>query len=225
MAACVPGLDHGLARAGLALFRDLPRAGGPPRLLGTDVHAGNVLAAGRAPWLVIDPKPYVGDPTYDALQHLVNCEARLRADPEGLVGRMATRCGLEAPRLRLWLFARCVVETPRRPVLAAVARRLAPRWASAEPTAPVPLTGRGGRVLGSAAVGCLVAAVHLVQGVGGPHDRGGDDEVEDETEGGQDHEEDGEERDQGHEDKRERVSQQVLHLRIVPRTPIANRSP
>ena len=27
------------------------------------------------PWLVIDPKPFVGDPAYDATQHLFNCEA------------------------------------------------------------------------------------------------------------------------------------------------------
>ena len=42
-------------------------------LLCTDLHAGNVLAARREPWLVIDPKPFVGDPCYDVLQHLLNC--------------------------------------------------------------------------------------------------------------------------------------------------------
>ena len=46
-------------------------------LLCTDLHAGNVLAAEREPWLVIDPKPDVGDPTYDVLQHLHNCYVRL----------------------------------------------------------------------------------------------------------------------------------------------------
>jgi streptomycin 6-kinase len=30
-------------------------------LLATDLHAGNVLRAQRQPWLVIDPKPFVGD--------------------------------------------------------------------------------------------------------------------------------------------------------------------
>jgi streptomycin 6-kinase len=39
-----------------------------------------VLAARRELWLMIDPKPYVGDPTYDVPQHMVNCDARLRAD-------------------------------------------------------------------------------------------------------------------------------------------------
>lgn len=38
----------------------------PSTLLCTDLHAGNVLAAGRESWLATDPKPYLGDPTYDA---------------------------------------------------------------------------------------------------------------------------------------------------------------
>jgi len=68
------GLDPGLAREGLALFRALPAWGAREVLLCTDLHAGNVLAAEREPWLLIDPKPYVGDPTYDALQHMLNCD-------------------------------------------------------------------------------------------------------------------------------------------------------
>jgi streptomycin 6-kinase len=31
-----------------------------------DLHAGNVLATQREPWLVIDPKPFIGDPAFDA---------------------------------------------------------------------------------------------------------------------------------------------------------------
>ncbi len=74
-------VDPGLAQEGTALFRALPAAAERRVLLCTDLHAENVLAAEREPWLVIDPKPYVGDPTYDGLQHLLNCEDRLRADP------------------------------------------------------------------------------------------------------------------------------------------------
>lgn len=80
-------------RDGLALFRVLPGTADRAVLLCTDLHAGNLLAARREPWLVIDPKPYVGDPTYDVLQHLLN-----------------------------WLFARCVPESPDSPALAEVAR-------------------------------------------------------------------------------------------------------
>lgn len=107
----VDRIDPGVARAGIALFRQLPTSSAHDVLLCTDLHAGNVLAARREPWLVIDPKPYVGDPTYDVLQHLLNCSERLAADPVGLARRMADLCGLDADRLRLWLFARCVQES------------------------------------------------------------------------------------------------------------------
>ena len=120
------GLDPGLARAGIALFRALPATADRAVLLCTDLHAENVLAAQREPWLVIDPKPYVGDPTYDPLQHLLNCDERLRADPHELARRMADLLGLDRERLLLWLFARCVQESPNWPALAEVARLVAP---------------------------------------------------------------------------------------------------
>lgn len=119
-------LDPGLARAAVALWRELPAGGRESVLLCTDLHAGNILAAGREPWLVVDPKPYVGDPTYDPLQHLLNCEGRLAADPGGLADRLAGMADLDAGRLRLWLFARCAKEAPDWPGLAEVATRLAP---------------------------------------------------------------------------------------------------
>jgi streptomycin 6-kinase len=119
-------VDPGLAREGIALFRALPATAERDVLLCTDLHAENVLAAEREPWLVIDPKPYVGDPTYDALQHMLNCEERLRADPHGLASRLADLLGLDRERLLLWLFARAVQESPGSPLLAEVARRLAP---------------------------------------------------------------------------------------------------
>ena len=119
-------LDPGIARDGLALWRSLPTTADRELLLLTDLHAGNILAAEREPWLVIDPKPYVGDPAYDPLQHLVNCLDRLRADPGGLADRMADRCEVDRDRVRLWLFARCAVESPWWPALAPIAVRLAP---------------------------------------------------------------------------------------------------
>jgi len=85
-----------------------------------------VLAAEREPWLAIDPKPYVGDPTYDPLQHMLNCEQRLRTDPRGLATRMAGLLDLDRDRLLNWLFARCVQFSPSWPFLAEVARAIAP---------------------------------------------------------------------------------------------------
>jgi len=103
-------LDAGVAREGLALFRELSRTGPADALLLTDLHAGNVLAGERRPWLLIDPKPYVGDPHYDVLQHLLNCDESLRADPIGLLTEVADLAGLDPGRVRQWLFARCVQE-------------------------------------------------------------------------------------------------------------------
>ena len=109
--AADPGrLDAGLAREGLALFRELSRTGPAEVLLFTDLHAGNVLSGERCPWLLIDPKPYVGDPHYDVVQHLLNCNESLQADPIRLLTEVADRAGLDAGRVRRWLFARCVEE-------------------------------------------------------------------------------------------------------------------
>ena len=125
--ARAPGLlDPGLARHGLDLFRRLPAEPVESVLLCTDLHAGNVLAAQRRPWLVIDPKPYRGDPCYDVLQHLLNCE-RLFTDPQELVRRVAGLAGLDADRVLTWLFARCVHEAAEQPALRPVAAELAGR--------------------------------------------------------------------------------------------------
>ena len=118
-------IDPGLARAGIALFRALPETAESTVLLCTDLHADNILAAQRAPWLVIDPKPYVGDPTYDVLQHMLNCEDRLAADPAALAARMAALAGLDGDRVRQWLFARSVQESIGSPLMCQVAARLA----------------------------------------------------------------------------------------------------
>jgi streptomycin 6-kinase len=99
-------LDPGLVTEGLDVFRALCRHAAGDVLLATDLHAGNVLAAEREPWLAIDPKPFVGDPAYDATQHLLNCRARLRQDPRGTVRRFADLLEVDAERVRLWLFAR-----------------------------------------------------------------------------------------------------------------------
>ena len=101
--------DAGLVREGLRLFDELARAAPAETLLATDLHAGNVLRSEREPWLAIDPKPFVGDPAYDATQHLFNC-ARLGLEPDDLIARMADLSGLDRDRVRLWTFARAATE-------------------------------------------------------------------------------------------------------------------
>lgn len=106
----------------------VPRSAPSAMLLATDLHPGNVLRAEREPWLVIDPKPFVGDPAYDATQHLFNCVARLRTDPDGTISRFADLLGVDRERVRLWTFARAAAE-PRdnwENAKAAFARAIAP---------------------------------------------------------------------------------------------------
>ncbi len=122
-----PDLDPGLVRAGIELFRTLPATAERNLLLVTDLHGNNILRAQREPWLMIDPKPYVGDPTYDALQHMLNCAQRLNAEPVRFAHRLADLLELDPARLLLWLFARCVQQSLGDPALARVAAALAPR--------------------------------------------------------------------------------------------------
>jgi streptomycin 6-kinase len=102
--------DAGLVNEGLQLFGELSRPSSDDVLLATDLHAGNVLRAQREPWLVIDPKPFVGDPAYDATQHLLNCTTRVRANPDATIGRFADLLEVDGQRLRFWLFARSAAE-------------------------------------------------------------------------------------------------------------------
>lgn len=118
-------LPRGLVDHGLQLFRELPAQwDGEAVLLATDLHPGNVLSSaggsgavdgsvedgsGRH-WVLIDPKPYVGDPHYDVLQHMFNDPDRLRAQPDPFADRMAQLAGLDPHRVRQWLLARCVQE-------------------------------------------------------------------------------------------------------------------
>jgi streptomycin 6-kinase len=102
--------DEGLVREGLRLFEELSRSTTEHVLLATDLHAGNVLRARREPWLAIDPKPFVGDPAYDATQHLRNCGVRLRSDPDGTIRHFADLLDVDGDRIRLWMFARAAAE-------------------------------------------------------------------------------------------------------------------
>ncbi len=74
------------------------------RLLHWDLHFENVLAADRAPWLAIDPKPLAGDPGFELFPALWNRfdadEVRWRFDA------MTDVMGLDRDRARAWTLAR-----------------------------------------------------------------------------------------------------------------------
>ena len=79
-------------------------------LLATDLHSGNVLSAQREPWLMIDPKPFVGDRAYDLTQHLFNCELRLQSNPHEFIRRLADLAEVDYRRVQMWLFGRAAAE-------------------------------------------------------------------------------------------------------------------
>jgi streptomycin 6-kinase len=61
-----------LLDAALDIYRSVDRSA--RRLVNQDLHVGNVLAAGREPWLVIDPKPLVGERELEASGLLRNAD-------------------------------------------------------------------------------------------------------------------------------------------------------
>jgi streptomycin 6-kinase len=102
--------NNGLVRSGLRVFEKLKDTSADNVLLATDLHAGNVLRAQRESWLVIDPKPFVGDRAYDATQHIFNCRDRLLAAPQATIQRIADLLDVDSERVRLWTFARSAAE-------------------------------------------------------------------------------------------------------------------
>lgn len=102
--------EPALVKEGLDLFEQLSKPSSDDVLLATDLHAGNVLEAERESWLVIDPKPFIGDPAYDVTQHLLNCKPRMMADPNRIVERMSRLVRLNPERVGMWIFARAAAE-------------------------------------------------------------------------------------------------------------------
>jgi sulfite oxidase len=79
-------------------------------LANRDYHLGNVLAARREPWLMIDPKPLAGEPSFDTghlLRSLLPAEFD-RSLVRGLVERLAGELDLEAEAIGRWAFVRSV---------------------------------------------------------------------------------------------------------------------
>ncbi|WP_232677023.1 aminoglycoside phosphotransferase family protein [Nocardioides sp. R-C-SC26] len=75
-----------------------------------DLHYENVLAADRAAWLAIDPKPVSGDPHYEIAPLLWNRWDELAGDVRGGVRRrfhaVLDAAGLEEERARDWVVVR-----------------------------------------------------------------------------------------------------------------------
>lgn len=102
-----------LVEQAIALGGELCGEGsGADRVLHTDLHYANVLAADREPWLAIDPKPLNGDPHYELAPMLWNRWEEIGADVRAGVRRrlwaLAEAAGMDQDRARAWVLVRMV---------------------------------------------------------------------------------------------------------------------
>ena len=98
-----------LLGATLEALRELPASQGDQVLLHQDLHPDNVLAATREPWLVIDPKPLVGEREFSVgpIVRAYELGHDERAVRERL-DRLTAELGLDRDRARLWAMAQTV---------------------------------------------------------------------------------------------------------------------
>ncbi|MGI8927663.1 MAG: aminoglycoside phosphotransferase family protein [Tepidiformaceae bacterium] len=104
-----------LVREAEDLYASLLASSAQPVVLHGDLHHGNILAAGRQPWLAIDPKGVTGEPAYEAGALLRNPRPGLLSAP-GARATLARRSallseelGIDRERLRGWSFAQAVL--------------------------------------------------------------------------------------------------------------------
>jgi streptomycin 6-kinase len=108
-----PPFDRGLVERGIQLLIDLPRSAERNVVVHGDANPGNILAARRAPWLMIDAKPMVGDPGYDPFSLLLQvAEPLAGSDPVRTLvertQRLAALLDLPPERILAWALARGV---------------------------------------------------------------------------------------------------------------------
>lgn len=96
-----------LLDAAIDACRDLVRDQDEVVVLHQDLHGGNVLRAEREPWLVVDPKPLVGEWAFDVAS-LVRDRRHDLMKPGGDVrvrrrlDVLVDELGLDRERMRLW---------------------------------------------------------------------------------------------------------------------------
>ena len=113
MEQLAPPYDPGLVARGIELLRTLPASAERQVVVHGDYNPGNILAAARAPWLVIDPKPMIGDPGYDLCPLLLQVDDPFaHPDPAAIlsdrVDLVANAIDLPSERILAWCLARCV---------------------------------------------------------------------------------------------------------------------
>jgi streptomycin 6-kinase len=112
----LPKQDWGVApqllEAALEALRELPPTQGEQVLVNQDMHGDNVLAAGREPWLVIDPKPLAGEREFSVAPIVRSFElGHSKRDVLHRFDRLTSELGLDRERARGWAIAQTVAWT------------------------------------------------------------------------------------------------------------------
>jgi streptomycin 6-kinase len=92
--------ERSLLDAAIEMFRSVD--GHATRLVNQDLHAWNVLRSEREPWLVIDPKPLVGEREVDGVGPLRNAGFSGDAAVAGRWLDALSDLGMDRERLRGW---------------------------------------------------------------------------------------------------------------------------
>ncbi len=113
MRRLAPPYDQRLVGQGVELLRSLPASADREVMVHGDFNPGNVLSASRRPWLIIDPKPMIGDPGYDLSPLLLQVDDPFtHADPARVlrdrVDLVAAKVDVPPDRLLAWSLARMV---------------------------------------------------------------------------------------------------------------------
>ncbi|NKX88041.1 kinase [Nocardia coubleae] len=85
---------------------------GPLLIVNRDTHLGNIVAAEREPWLLIDPKPCLGEASFDAGFLLM---IQIQSDPtplhaDAVIAATAAALDVDPERARGWALIRTVEE-------------------------------------------------------------------------------------------------------------------
>ncbi len=95
--------------AALGALRELAPTQGEQVLVNQDLHADNVLAAAREPWLVIDPKPLAGEREFAVAPIVRSFElGQGRSDVLHRFDRLTSELGLDRERARGWTIGQSV---------------------------------------------------------------------------------------------------------------------
>jgi streptomycin 6-kinase len=98
-----------LLDAATRALEELPSSQREQVLLHQDLHAGNVLRAEREPWLVIDPKPLVGEREFSLAPIVRGPElGQSKQAVRRRLDRLSAELGLDRERARGWAIAQTV---------------------------------------------------------------------------------------------------------------------